>query len=318
MQNPILSIIVPIYNVEKYLKKCIESILSQTFKEYELILVNDGSPDSCLSICKEYEKKDDRIIVVDKENGGLSSARNAGINIAKGKYLGFVDSDDWIEKSMYESLITIAEKYDADIVHCEYVESIDENKKILQDKNIIEKCFNRDEALDNLYNELTVSTAIAWNKIYKRKLFDEIRYPNGKIHEDEFTTYKLIYKSNKIVYTNKKLYYYRNTPNSIMNSSFNLKKLDYFEALEERIGFFNKVNNNKMKAKTIIHYYFRLIESYYSDKDINDKEKMEAIICEKLKSGYKMLIKNKDVKLKNKIRGTLFKISPVFYKKIFV
>lgn len=317
MKNPVLSIIVPIYKVEKYLNKCIESILNQTFNEYELILVNDGSPDLCLDICRKYEKSDSRVIVIDKENGGISSARNVGLDIAKGKYIGFVDSDDWVEKSMYETLISIAEKYNADIVHCEYIEAMDESAKIVQEKKIIEKCLEKDEALDNLYNELTVSSAIAWNKIYKKELFNGIRYPVGKIHEDEFITYKLIYKANKVVYTNEKLYYYRNTPNSITNSSFNLKRLDYYEALEERIRFFDKVNNKKMLGKTIIHYYFKLIGSYYSNKDANDKKKMEEIINEKLKSGYKMLIHSKDIKLKNKLRGTFFRISPSIYRKIF-
>ena len=317
MKNVILSIIVPIYNVEKYLRNCIDSILNQTFEEFELILVNDGSPDSSLEICREYEKKDKRIIVVDKENGGLSDARNVGIDIAKGKYIGFVDSDDWVEENMYETLVYILEKYNADIAQCEYIRAENENIQKKEESKITERCFDRELALDNLYNELTVSTVVAWNKIYKRELFYNIRYPKGKLHEDEFTTYKLIDRANKIAYINKKLYYYRDTPNSIVNSEYNIKRLDYFEALEERMKYFEKQDNKKIVAKTIIIYYFRLVECYYRDKNINDKEQIEKIIYKKLKLGYAQLIRNKNVKLRNKLKGTIFKISPSIYRKLF-
>lgn len=318
MKNVILSIIVPIYNVEKYLRNCIDSILNQTFEEFELILVNDGSPDLSLEICREYEKKDERIIVVDKENGGLSDARNVGIDIAKGKYIGFVDSDDWVEKSMYETLVYILEKYNADIAQCEYIRAENENIKKKNEDKIVEKCFDRELALDNLYNELTVSTVVAWNKIYKRELFDNIRYPKGKLHEDEFTTYKLIDRANKIAYINKKLYYYRDTPNSIVNSEYNIRRLDYFEALEERMRYFEKQENKKIVAKTIVMYYFRLVECYYRDKNINEKEELQKIINNKLKVAYKTLMNNNQIKIRSKIRGTFFRVTPKLYKRIFL
>jgi len=191
MQNPLISIIIPIYKVEDYIRCCIDSILSQTYKNLEIILVDDGSPDNCGSVCEEYSLKDKRIKVIYKKNGGLSSARNAGLDIASGEYIGFVDSDDWIENDMYESLYNAIIFHKADISVCgRYIASGNKITTISDSEKA--EVFTRCEALSELVlDEYSGMKNFAWDKLYKKELFDNVRYPEGKCYEDIFTTYKL-------------------------------------------------------------------------------------------------------------------------------
>ena len=315
--QPILSIVVPIYKVEEYLDDCINSILEQTFKEFELILVDDGSPDKCGQICDKYADKDRRIKVIHKKNGGLSSARNAGINVAKAKYIGFVDSDDIIDKNMYMNLIKLASMNDADIVCCDILKFYN-YKEILEKENTMEniKIFNNIEAIRNLYNDLYLDTVVAWNKIYKRSLFKDIRFPVGKLHEDEFTTYKLIYESKKIIYTNQKLYYYRQTPNSIMNSKFNVKRLDILEAFEERQKFVKQVGNKELYSDTLKAYFRLLMGMYIKCKENDLENEILNEIKEKSKKIYGECIKCINISLKTKVLFTIFRLSPSMYKMV--
>ena len=259
-----ISIIVPVYKVEKQLNTCIESILNQNFINYELILVDDGSPDECGEICDEYEKKDKRIKVIHKKNGGLSDARNAGLNIATGKYIGFVDSDDIIHPQMYEKLYNVIRKYNFDIVQCKFkkFKKIEDIEKSLNRHNeSVEEYTNKEAIIDMIdNNKINVNT---WNKLYKRELFENERFPKGKIHEDEFLTYKLIYKSNKIAYINEELYYYYQNDNGIMNGSNLLKRLDRIEALEERSNFFLKYGDKDLYDKSNTALFFALNKLYF-------------------------------------------------------
>ena len=202
--NPIISIIVPVYNVEEYLQRCIDSILNQSFKNFELILVNDGSTDNSLKICKEYLLNDPRVKIINKENGGLSSARNAGINIAKGRYIGFVDSDDWINKEMYKILYELCEKNNSDIAECRYTVTTGNEMNLDNSSNLI-TILNNEEAIKSLYTNTSYGSVVSWNKLYRCELFKDIKFPEGKLNEDQFTTYKLYYKSNKIVLIDKVL-----------------------------------------------------------------------------------------------------------------
>lgn len=201
----LISVIVPIYNVEKYLNKCIESIINQSYSNLEIILVDDGSKDSSGIMCDSYILKDKRIKVIHKENGGLSDARNVGLDKAKGEYIVFIDSDDWIDEKMIEILYNIIKKNNSDISICDYFLAY--NEEIQTQKEDIEIInLSNIEALKTIYDkDLGVCMIVAWNKLYKRNLFkDDIRYPYGKIHEDEFTTYKLLYKAKKnIIYKSK-------------------------------------------------------------------------------------------------------------------
>ena len=259
-----ISIIVPIYKVEKQLDRCIKSILNQTFINFELILVDDGSPDNCGKICDEYKRKDKRVKVIHKENGGLSDARNTGLNIATGKYIGFVDSDDIIHPEMYERMYNCINKYNADIVQCKFkkFKSIEDINKLSNINNANIEYYTSKEAIIDMIdnNKINVNT---WNKLYKRELFENERFPKGKIHEDEFLTYKLIYKSNKVAYINEELYYYYQNDNGIMNGSNLLKRLDRIEALEERSNFFLKYGDKDLYDKSNTALFFALNKLYF-------------------------------------------------------
>ena len=236
MKTPMISIIVPIYKVEKYLSKCIDSILSQTFTDFELILVDDGSPDSCGKLCDEYALKDNRIKVIHKENGGLSDARNAGIKVAKGKYLGFVDSDDYIAPDMYELLYRLLTESNAEIAVCDAV-LVDEETEANYTESTELYVLEREKALQEMIFKRLFAVN-AWNKLYKRELFSNILYPKGMLYEDLATTYKLIDKTQRVVYTPAKKYAYVQRQGSIMNQTGYKVKEDKVLIVREMIEYF--------------------------------------------------------------------------------
>ncbi len=307
-----ISVIIPIYNVEKYLTKCIESVINQTYKNLEIILVNDGSTDNSKEIIDKYSSIDSRIKVINKKNGGLSDARNVGIELAKGEYITFLDSDDWIELNMYEKLYKYIKQENADIVQCSYQKVYDEevnNQKNKEEVNIM-------SGEKSLYN-LGEKTVVVWNKIYKRELFNDIRFPKGKYHEDEFTIYKVLYKANKIVDLNLPLVYYRQREDSIMNSKFNLKRLDALEAFNERLAFYKEKNLDELQQITFaqILHFTNLFYIKIKDSDIDNKHEILKVLRKSIKKDYILFMKNKYVTLKQKILLTIFILNKeIFYQ----
>lgn len=224
-----ISVIVPVYNVEKYLKRCINSILNQTFKNFELILVNDGSTDNSLNICKNYKEKDGRIQLISQTNKGLSAARNTGLKYAKGKYVCFVDSDDFIEKEYLSLLLSNIEKYNSDIAMCEYYLTNEEGRKysisrLNEPKDI--HVLSGKKTFSYFYKENYVPNVVAWNKIYLRSLFDNIKYDEGHYFEDELIAPFLFYKARRVSFLRVPLYNYVQRPGSIMNTPLTLKKVE--------------------------------------------------------------------------------------------
>lgn len=240
--KPLVSIIIPIYKVESYLQRCVDSVLNQTYTNIEIILVDDGSPDKCPQICDNYAYSDRRIIVIHKKNGGLSEARNTGLDICKGAYISFVDSDDWINEQYIEILLNTAIKENADICIGENIKT-NGNLKFKRKRNYT-KSFSSEEALLHLFKKNHTAFAISCGKIYKKSLFDSIRFPIGKFHEDEFTTYILYYNAKKIIYTSEILYYYYQRTGSIASTRHPWDVMDY---LEQRYTFFK----NKQKEKIL-------------------------------------------------------------------
>lgn len=222
-QSTLISIIVPVYNVEEYLPRCLDSILDQTYKNLEIILVDDGTKDASDKICDGYAAKDSRIKVIHKENGGLSSARNAGIDIAKGEYLGFVDSDDWIEPEMYETLLSLAQKYDVKLV-CggRYDFSSRRNEKSIGLCPQKEEVVTGMELLGRTFTWQNCDSA-AWDKLYHRSLFETIRYPVGLVNEDVAIFYKLAELADRAAMCDKPLYNYFHRPGSITYSKLSEK-----------------------------------------------------------------------------------------------
>lgn len=226
----LISVIVPIYNVEKYLTQCIESIINQTYKNLEIILVDDGSKDNSGKICDEYQKKDSRIKVIHKENGGTSSARNEGLEISTGKYIQFVDSDDYIDLDMIEFLYKILKEENADISMCSYY-------KLNKDKfttNATEEKINytSDEALQELLLDTKIRCYVC-NKLIDRKCIENIRFPVGRTFEDIITLTKIFTKADKLILVDKPKYYYRQRKGSILNNQTNELRLSYIQAVLE-------------------------------------------------------------------------------------
>ena len=314
MEN-LISVIVPVYNVEKYLSKCIQSIINQTYKNLEIILIDDGSQDNSSKFCDEYSLKDSRISVIHKKNGGLSSARNVGLSNAHGDYITFIDSDDWIDQNMISTLFNIINQEKSDISICNYFLAYNEEIQIQKDKIEI-KNFSNIEALKKLYDEkLKIVMTIACCKLFKREFFNNINFPDGRIHEDEFTTYKLLYKAEKISYTNKKFYYYRQRKDSIMNSAFNKKKLDIIYALEERIKFIKEsVNDMELYNLVVKGYYTAILRRYYlySKSYPNEKKELKEL-KKRARETYKKNKNSFDWNLKLRLIYTSFLISPRLY-----
>lgn len=234
----LISIIVPVYNVSNYLDNCIKSIINQTYKNIEIILVDDGSTDDSSNICDKYLKKDKRIKVIHKSNGGLSSARNIGIVNSNGEYITFIDSDDYVEKEYVEVLYKNIIKYSSDISIGSHKVIYESGKIIYKSNNLEYSCTPKETLKNMLYdNGIDVS---AWAKLYKRELFKSIRYPEGRLFEDAATTYKLIDKSKKISVNLKPIYNYTIRKDSITGESFTLKKLDLIKSTIEMCNYIKK------------------------------------------------------------------------------
>lgn len=307
--NPKISIIVPVFNVENYIHDCIDSILTQTWQDFELILVNDGSSDRSGEICDEYSKKDNRITVIHKENGGQSSARNRGIDIAKGDYIGFIDSDDWINRDMYKVLYEKAIETDSEISACNIIEYQKDSSKRFFSQDTTDYLYGRNEAMSEIYlNErLTFSPC---NKIYKRELFKEICFKEGYILEDMDFAYKIIHLCNKIHYTGQALYNYRYNDNSTLRKAFSKKRLDEYQVRKDMYTFY--LENYPNQANDVYAEWFLKglelyinVEKYYQ----NEKKQYKYLIASDRKQ-LKSLVVKKDYNKKKKLLLSIGLISP--------
>ena len=237
--KPAVSVIVPVYKVEQYLNKCVQSILDQTFRDFELLLVDDGSPDKCGDMCEAWAKKDGRIRVIHKPNGGLSDARNAGIVQANGDYLLFVDSDDWIEKDMLATLYGLIREADADMACCNFRSVNEDGTQHWDDAVITPGVWTEEDFWKQFFSSNAQTYCnVAWNKLYKKELFHTVRYPVGRINEDVYILYDLVSQCKKIAATDQIGYYYLFRAGSIMNRSGSLRKLTNPEAYINRARAF--------------------------------------------------------------------------------
>lgn len=318
----LVSIIIPVYKVEKYLNKCVESVVNQTYKNLEIILVDDGSPDNCPNMCEDWVKKDSRIKVIHRKNGGLSAARNSGIEVAKGEYFCFVDSDDYVAKDYVKSLYESLKSNNADMAICEVTE-VNEKYNVIDDKKTRERLTNCVktglELLDLILPAKTYAYVVAWNKLYKRKLFNNLRYAEGKIHEDEYIIHRIFARCNRVAIIDKPLYYYLKRGDSIIGIGFNIKRIDALEAFEDRFKLCKEINQHKLARKalyvllTTVAYYSELLDS---STNVDDKSKLEY--RNKFKSIFKSYLKevlcSKDFSFAQKFLVALYGISPALYK----
>lgn len=231
--NPMISVIVPIYNVEKYLARCVDSIVNQTYKNLEIILVDDGSPDRCPQMCDDYAEKDSRIKVVHKKNGGLSDARNEGMAVATGEYISFIDSDDYVSDDFFECLLDVMNKENSDIAECSVVKFYEDNRFDEFSDDLSVKTYDTQDAMSALIAENPFHQHV-WNKLYKTELVKDIPYAVGKLNEDEFWTYRVFGRANKVARINKTMYYYFQRSSSIMGVGYNIRRLDALEGKANR------------------------------------------------------------------------------------
>lgn len=315
--DDLISVIVPVYKVEKYLSRCVESILAQTYKNFELILVDDGSPDQSGAICDEYALKDKRVNVIHKKNGGVSDARNAGLELQKGEYLTFIDSDDWIRIEYLEHLYYMLKKAEADIAICNYFRCTQASATINQ-KLSVEKIYEYSniEALEQFTSHFCTQMIVPWGKLYRAKLFTDIRYPIGRVHEDDFTTHKLIYLARKVVITSKPLLNYFQRSDSIMGSGFSLRRnLDKTDALLERAAFFESIQQTKLRDITYQMAFAELLSLFRNTSyklTLLSKEQLTRChtVQNKLRTGKYSFLR--------KLYYELFFISPYLVDKVYL
>lgn len=297
MDTPLISIVVPIYNIKEYLVGCVNSILEQSYKNIEIILVDDGSKDGSGNICDEYAKKDHRIRVIHQKNGGLSEARNAGINAAGGQYITFVDGDDALDTDAIKYLYKLQEKKQADISICAF--AMVSGKKI---KNIGSqyrtKTLNPSQCLERMLMgegfDLT-----AWGKLYPKSFFDKIKFPANKLHEDVGTTYKLVMRSKKIAYGPDPKYLYYQRKNSIVQSNFSVKKMDLICLTDEMCDEIdarypelkNVTNRRRVRARIAI------LARVCGDKRFADIEKQ---MIDYIKKNRELILKNQKASVQDK------------------
>ena len=323
MEEELITVVVPIYRVEKYLVKCIDSIIEQSYKNIELILVDDGSPDKCPQICDEYKNKDSRIKVIHKQNGGLSDARNEGLKIATGEWITFIDSDDYVGINFLEKLYSSATSVGADISICDY-QAVSDDTGIEKEETNIE-VFNNVKCLEEMYHPQKHGMEfVAWGKLYRTALFkkNKIEYPVGKIHEDTFTTYKLIYVAKEIAFTNCVEYFYRKRENSIMTSTFSLKRLTILDATEEACEFFLKRNEQKLfdlavnaLFRKFINLYIELINYDFGSVSVRNEEQRRLI--KRFNENYNKYMRKSNLDTKHKLFYKMFGTFPAgFYENL--
>lgn len=298
--------IVPVYKVEKYIKRCVDSILAQTFADFELWLVDDGSPDSCGVICDEYAQKDARVKVIHKENGGLSDARNAALDVMQGKYVFFVDSDDWIAEDALNIMYTALKRTGSKVATGNIV-SVHEDgtEEVLYAPTQDEKILIGEEMLTTLLRPN------ACNRLYAAELFQSLRYPVGRLYEDVFTYHKILAQIDGMVLVGKNTYYYLIRTGSIMNSVYNIKFTDIVDAVYDRAKWLDSIGQTTLADETRLFVYSQVAVAYaHLDKDNCEQMKRRKEIKAIYDECYKKMIRANHIGRKQKVRLFILKYVP--------
>lgn len=317
--EPLISVIVPVYRVERYLKRCVDSILAQTYPNMEVLLVDDGSPDRCPEICEEYARRFSNIRVIHQQNKGLSGARNTGIDQAKGEYLAFVDSDDVISPYFLEKLYQALKENDADLSQCRWEYMHGDVLKEAYRPDASTEVFSGRRMLANLYIQTGAYYVVAWNKLYKRQLFETIRYPQGQIHEDEATTYRVFDLCKKAVVVDNALYgyYVGGGGTSITRNGFSMKKLDWCKANEERVGYFEKKGYTELIVPAVKAWNDGSIDLYFQCRNAFPNAGKELRnIRRNVQKSIPMIRKYGKLPLQTMIGYQLFAVFPWLYGKL--
>lgn len=271
--NPLVSIIIPVYRTQAYLDECLTRVLDQDYRELEIILVDDESPDDCPQICDGYAQKDPRVKVIHRKNGGLSAARNSGLEVATGKYVTFLDSDDFIATDMVSHMVALAEKEMADLVKISLIRCY--NGEIPQRTLGEYRVLTGTKVLQTIYR-VPQQIISACGKLFRRELFADVRFPEGRYYEDEYTTPQLYARANRVVLSDSVMYFYMQWDNgSIMRSRLNEKKVcDSLDMTRERITFFRELGIKKMVTEAVKDHYHRLLAQ---EKATSEEPELSAV-----------------------------------------
>jgi putative glycosyltransferase len=315
-RHEMISIIVPVYNIEQYIEECVESVLAQDYQDYELILVDDGSIDTSGTICDRLQAKDRRIYVLHKVNGGLSSARNAGLDISNGEYVFFLDGDDRIPSDCLSNMLMAIEKSNSDLCVGDYIrfdtKDVDAHTNI--DWNGIRLLEGRQ--IPDIYLNYGGYFVVAWNKLYRKKIFDNLCYNEGKVHEDEFLAHKIWKKCARICCIDNIVYHYRYTQNSIMNSKLTIKRLDSIEAYCDRIKSFRK-DGHDLAAQNVEYLLWQDVRLKYFRVDSQENKKRMFELRKLIRKNWKYLMKNVKFTYKEKIAISIFCVNSTLYQRMW-
>lgn len=296
MDDTKVTIIIPIYNTEAYLTRCMESVCNQTYQNLEIILINDGSTDNSLSLCRQYEREDSRIVVVNKENEGQGKARNIGLDMAHGQYILFVDSDDYIHLQMVEMLLKVAQQCEADIVQCHIQEVYDEQNNNTLPIEFSKEHIRAEEPLRERILCCYTDDIMPCNKMLKRELFLNNRFPEGMIYEDKHLMFRLRHIAKKIMYLDVPLYYYVQTPHSTMRQTIGEKQLNSFFRLSEDLLLYCEQNGLTNNYQSELSGYLRQYMSiYFQTHKSKELKRYSEKAIERLKFYLPQLRKNKYV-----------------------
>lgn len=303
---PTISVIVPVYKVEKFINRCVDSILVQSFTDFELWLVDDGSPDNCGMICDEYAQKDERVRVIHKKNGGLSDARNAALDVMQGEYVLFVDSDDWIAVDALETMYSALKRTGAEVATGNII-SVHENgtEEALYSPTQVETVLKGEEMLTTLLRPN------ACNRLYKAEIFHNLRYPVGRLYEDVFVYHKILSQIDSMVLTGKYSYYYLVRSGSIMNSAYNIKFTDIVDAVYDRAKWLDSIGQKRLADETRLFVYSQVAVAYaHLDKNDSQHRKRLNEIKGLYDESYKKLIRASHIGWKQKVRLFVLKNMP--------
>lgn len=315
----LISVIVPVYNVQEYLDVCLKSIVEQTYENLEIIIINDGSTDTSKEICYKYQRIDPRIVIINQKNSGLSAARNVGFKAAKGEYISFIDSDDFIYPDMYEIMMKYMEDLQADIVECQY-ETVHKDKELpIQNGKISYNIMDGKEALSCqiMHTKKERITYAVWSRLYRREMIEGIFFPEGMIHEDYFYNAQSFLRAKKFVIIDKCLYCHRIRPLSITQLPFSTRDYDKLCLIKQRTNYLKQEGYDKLASQSERELYLELLVCYFRASNSKNGEESRNIASQ-LKA-YKKAILSHDCMGKYRLDFQLFFISPrlyVAYRKI--
>ncbi len=318
MSEPLITTIIPVYNVEKYLDDCVESVVRQSYTNLQIILVNDGSTDDSGTLCDQWQKRDKRIVVFHQKNQGVSAARNLGMQHAEGDYITFLDSDDLYHWDFIRIMYHTMKKYEVDVVQCDigrFKDGISPNLQKEVEKIKIELVSGR-EINKRIYTSGNIIYTIVYNKMYRHKVLEDKMFPVGKIHEDTYTLFRWLYPLEKVALVSAPLQFYRSRPNSIMTSAVSERNLDMLDAYEERLLFYKAQDDRELYALCLVKYMYAITVLYGKTIGRKDQKMLLEQFYMRAEHVYSKMKKEKEISKKDKTKAKLYLKMPLTYCRL--